>query len=68
MHQSGLSPAYKRASDVYRKATDDFSAVQRLYTQNSISSYELLAAQLTYKLDIARFDLAFHKELKRKKP
>ena len=65
MSQSGLSPAYKRASDDWKRATDQFSNVQRMYRENLVDFNQLTLAQVAYKAATKRFDEAFHKEHRR---
>lgn len=61
MHQSGLSPAFKRANDVWKKAYDVFTVAAQKHIDGEISRDEFLAAQITYKAAQLRFDKAFHK-------
>lgn len=66
IHQSGLSQAYKRSCDAWKRATTDLADATRLYKQeNSISYDEFFKAQISYGVARKRFDEAFDKEHRR---
>lgn len=65
MFQSGLSPAYKRANDAFKKAHDHFTNVSRWYREGTLTEKAFLEAQIEYKVATKRFNEAFEKEHRR---